>query len=639
MLDSFPLFLFGQVRCREIMKKQNGKNRQTALALGALGVVFGDIGTSPLYAMKACFSGHHAIVLNPANVLGVLSLIIWSLLIVICLKYVTFVMAADNKGEGGIFALYELVSHKGQRRSVSFMLFAAMIGGALLYGDGVITPAISVLSAIEGLDVVTTSAHKYTPYIACAILLALFAFQSSGTERIGRLFGPVMLVWFTVIGAFGLISAMENLEVLQAFMPYYAVNFFVENGIAGCTVLGAVVLCVTGGEALFADMGHFGRRPITLAWYCLALPCLLLNYLGQGAMLIENQHAILNPFFSLFPKYLTLPMVVLATFAAIIASQAIISGAFSLTAQAVHLGFVPRIRILQTSEDNPGQVFVRCVNWIMAALCIILVLFFKESEHLAGAYGIAITGTMVVTTYLFWFYLRKIRNCPWILTVLLTGFFAVFDLGFFIVNFTKIAGGGWFPILLAGGIAYGMYVWIWGRARLREQLQGRGLEVSELEPEIEKYMLAKVPGEAVFLTASEFVPHAFLQHLRNNRVVHEKLVFLRVKTSSEPYIDSYSRVFLKNIDKNIYWMTVNYGFMEKPNLSLVLVQSWNQLGLSSSDCYFYVGRMLLRFNEDNRKYLFRRKLFVLISSVAEEPLDYLRIPTDKVVSIGTAIKV
>ena len=622
-----------------IMKRQNKKSRQAALALGALGVVFGDIGTSPLYAMKACFSGHHAIVLNPANVLGVLSLVIWSLLIVICLKYVTFVMAADNKGEGGIFALYELVSHKGRRWSASFMLFAALVGGSLLYGDGVITPAISVLSAIEGLDVATTAAHKYTPHIACTILLGLFAFQSSGTDKIGRLFGPVMLIWFSVIGVFGLFAAAGNLEVLRAFSPYYAVDFFAQNGLAGTLVLGAVVLCVTGGEALFADMGHFGRRPIALAWYCVALPSLLLNYLGQGATLIENPKAIINPFFSLFPQFLTLPMVALATLAAIIASQAIISGAFSLTAQAVHLGFVPRIPILQTSEDNPGQVFVRSVNWLMAALCILLVIFFRESENLAGAYGIAITGTMVITTYLFWFYLRRIRNCPPILAAVLTAFFVIFDLGFFIVNFTKIAGGGWFPIMLAGLIAYCMFVWIWGRAKLRVSLQARGLEVSDLEPEIENYMLAKVPGEAVFLSASEFIPHAFLQHLRNNRVVHEKLVFLRVNTVSEPYLDSHKRISLKNVDKNIYWMNVSYGFMEKPNLSLVLVQSWNQLGLSSTDSSFYIGRMLLRFDVENKDFMLRRKIFIMLSSVSEDPLDYLRIPADKVITVGTAIKI
>ncbi|WP_419779108.1 potassium transporter Kup [Maridesulfovibrio sp.] len=604
-----------------------------------MGVVFGDIGTSPLYALKACFSGHHAIALNPANVLGVLSLIIWSLLLVICLKYVTFVMAADNEGEGGIFALYELVSEKGSRRKTTFMLIATMLGGALLYGDGVITPAISVLSAIEGLDVATSAARGYTTYIACIILLGLFAFQSSGTDKIGRLFGPVMLVWFLVIGIFGLISAVGNPEVLQAFKPYYALKFFADNGLGGCMVLGAVVLCVTGGEALFADMGHFGRRPITLAWYLIALPCLLLNYLGQGAMLIRDPEAILNPFFSLFPKMLTLPMVALATLAAIIASQAIISGVFSLTAQAVHLGFIPRIRILQTSEDNPGQVFVRSVNWLMAGLCILLVIVFKGSEHLAGAYGIAITGTMVITTYLFWFYLRKVRNCPFIITALLTGFFAVFDLGFFIVNFTKIAGGGWFPLLLAGLVAYAMFVWIWGRSRLRENLQKRGLEVSNLEPEIEKYMLAKVPGEAVFLSASEFIPHAFLQHLRTNRVVHEKLVFLRVNTSSEPFLDVHKRISLKNIDKNISWMTVSYGFMEKPNLSLAFVQAWNQLGISSTDSYFYIGRMMLRFNREDKKTILKRRLFVLLSSISEDPLDYLRIPAEKVISIGTAVKI
>ncbi|WP_419783383.1 potassium transporter Kup [Maridesulfovibrio sp.] len=622
-----------------MVAKPSNKSRQTLLVLGALGVVFGDIGTSPLYALKACFSGHHAIALNPANVLGVLSLIIWSLLLVICLKYVTFVMAADNEGEGGIFALYELVSEKGSRRKTTFMLIATMLGGALLYGDGVITPAISVLSAIEGLDVATSAARGYTTYIACIILLGLFAFQSSGTDKIGRLFGPVMLVWFLVIGIFGLISAVGNPEVLQAFKPYYALKFFADNGLGGCMVLGAVVLCVTGGEALFADMGHFGRRPITLAWYLIALPCLLLNYLGQGAMLIRDPEAILNPFFSLFPKMLTLPMVALATLAAIIASQAIISGVFSLTAQAVHLGFIPRIRILQTSEDNPGQVFVRSVNWLMAGLCILLVIVFKGSEHLAGAYGIAITGTMVITTYLFWFYLRKVRNCPFIITALLTGFFAVFDLGFFIVNFTKIAGGGWFPLLLAGLVAYAMFVWIWGRSRLRENLQKRGLEVSNLEPEIEKYMLAKVPGEAVFLSASEFIPHAFLQHLRTNRVVHEKLVFLRVNTSSEPFLDVHKRISLKNIDKNISWMTVSYGFMEKPNLSLAFVQAWNQLGISSTDSYFYIGRMMLRFNREDKKTILKRRLFVLLSSISEDPLDYLRIPAEKVISIGTAVKI
>ncbi|WP_027722626.1 potassium transporter Kup [Maridesulfovibrio zosterae] len=621
------------------MLKHSDKNRDIPLALGALGVVFGDIGTSPLYAMKACFSGHHAIILNPENVLGVLSLIIWSLLIVICLKYVTFVMAADNEGEGGIFALYELVSHAVKNKSVSFMLIASMVGGALLYGDGVITPAISVLSAIEGLDVATQVADKYTTYIACTILLGLFAFQSSGTDKIGRLFGPVMLVWFAVLAIFGAGAAVHNLKVFEAFSPWYAVNFFASNGIAGCMVLGAVVLCVTGGEALFADMGHFGRKPITLAWYFVALPSLLLNYLGQGALLINDPKVIVNPFFSLFPKFLLFPMVGLATLAAIIASQAIISGAFSLTAQAVHLGLIPRIHIEQTSEDNSGQVFSRSVNWLMAALSILLVISFKESENLAGAYGIAITGTMVITTYLFWYYLREIRKWSLIPTVVLTAFFGCFDLGFFIVNFTKILGGGWFPILLAAIIAYMMYVWVWGRAKVQKNLQSRGLEVSELDPEIEKYLLAKVPGEAIFMSASDFVPHAFLQHLRNNRVVHEKLVFLRVRTSSEPFLDSHKRISVKKLKNNISWLTVSYGFMEKPNLSLALVQAWNQLGISNMESYFYVGRMMMQFDKDQTELKLRRKVFIFLNSLSEDPLDYLKIPTERVITIGTAVKV
>lgn len=412
------------------MREKIKNKYQMGMALGALGVVFGDIGTSPLYAMKACFSGHHAITLNPANVLGVLSLIIWALLIVICLKYVTFVMDADNDGEGGIFALYELVSDRNKKRTSAFMLVAAMVGGALLYGDGVITPAISVLSAIEGLDIATDAAHRYTTHISCTILFLLFSVQRFGTDRIGKLFGPVMLLWFTVTGVAGLGAAVQNLEVLQAFSPYHAVRFFADNGLTGCMVLGAVVLCVTGGEALFADMGHFGRKPITIAWYLVAMPSLLFNYLGQGAMLISNPDTIINPFFSLFPDFMMLPMVVLATFAAVIASQAIISGAFSLTAQAVHLGFIPRIRIVQTSKDNPGQVFVRSVNWIMAAACILLVIIFEGSEHLAGAYGIAITGTMIITTYLFWFYLRRVQKWSFLPVAILTGFFAIFDLSF-----------------------------------------------------------------------------------------------------------------------------------------------------------------------------------------------------------------
>ena len=621
------------------MKKKSEMSRQTVLSLGALGVVFGDIGTSPLYALKACFSGHHAIALTSGNVLGVLSLIIWSLFVVISLKYVTFVMAADNKGEGGIFALYELVCERGGHKKTSFMLAAAMIGGALLYGDGVITPAISVLSAIEGLDIATPVAHKYTTHISCAILVALFAFQKSGTDKIGRLFGPVMVVWFIVIGIFGALSLLNNLIVLEAFSPWHAVRFFAENGIAGTLVLGAVVLCVTGGEALFADMGHFGRKPITLAWYFVALPSLLLNYLGQGALLINDPKLVVNPFFSLFPKAILLPMVGLATLAAIIASQAIISGAFSLTAQAVHLGFIPRIKIFQTSELNPGQVYVSSVNWLMAALSILLVISFKQSEELAGAYGIAITGTMVITTYLFWFYLRDIRKWSFVPAALLTGFFGCFDMGFLIVNFTKIDGGGWVPILLAAIIAYVMYIWIWGRAEVFTNVKERGLHVTDLEDLIEEHLLAKVPGEAIFLAASDFVPHAFVQHLRWNRVVHEKLVFVQVKTLSDPYVDSGKRISIKTLDKNISWLTASYGFMEKPNVPVAIFQAYNQLGVTRDECQYYVGQVSIKLNRDRLDYILRRKLFIVLSSFSDNPVDYFKIPEEQVVTISTGVKV
>ncbi|SME95630.1 potassium transporter Kup [Desulfovibrio gilichinskyi] len=620
------------------MTENNKSSRNIALSLGALGVVFGDIGTSPLYALKACFSGYHAIPLTQANVLGVLSLIIWSLFVVISLKYVTFVMAADNKGEGGIFALYELVRQSKGTKSASVMLISSLIGGALLYGDGVITPAISVLSAIEGLDVATTAAHDYIIYISCTILLVLFAFQRSGTDKIGRLFGPIMMVWFAVIGVFGALSMLDNPIVLEAFSPLYGVSFFAENGIAGTLVLGAVVLCVTGGEALFADMGHFGRKPITLAWYFVALPSLLLNYLGQGALLINNPMLIIHPFFSLFPKAIIFPIVGLATMAAIIASQAIISGAFSLTSQAVHLGFIPRIRILQTSELNPGQVYVSSINWIMAALSIFLVVSFKHSEELAGAYGIAITGTMVITTYLFWFYLRNIKKWNIVPAVLLISFFACFDLGFLIVNFTKIRGGGWFPILLAAIVAYIMYVWLWGREEIYGHIMDKGLRISDLEPEIEKYLLAKIPGEAVFLTASNYIPVAFLQHLRRNRVVHEKLVFLQVETQNQPYVDSGKRISVKKLKNNVSWVTVSYGFMEKPNVPVAVFQAWNQIAVSRDECNYYVGKVSIKFNPERTDNKFKRKLFILLSSISNNPVDYFKIPEDLVVTIGTGVK-
>ncbi len=620
------------------MTENKKSSRNIALSLGALGVVFGDIGTSPLYALKACFSGYHAIPLTQANVLGVLSLIIWSLFVVISLKYVTFVMAADNKGEGGIFALYELVRQSKGTKTASVMLISSLIGGALLYGDGVITPAISVLSAIEGLDVATNLAHDYITFISCTILLVLFAFQRSGTDKIGRLFGPIMMIWFAVIGVFGALSMLDNPIVLEAFSPVHGVRFFAENGLAGTLVLGAVVLCVTGGEALFADMGHFGRKPITLAWYFVALPSLLLNYLGQGALLINNPKLIVHPFFSLFPKAIIFPVVGLATMAAIIASQAIISGAFSLTSQAVHLGFIPRIRIFQTSELNPGQVYVSSINWIMAALSIFLVVSFKHSEELAGAYGIAITGTMVITTYLFWFYLKNIKKWNIVPAVLLISFFACFDLGFLIVNFTKIRGGGWFPILLAAIVAYIMYVWLWGREEVYDHIMDKGLRITDLESEIEKHMLAKIPGEAVFLTASNFIPLAFLQHLRRNRVIPEKLVFLQVETQNQPYVDSGKRISVKKLKNNVSWVTVSYGFMEKPNVPVAVFQAWNQIAVSRDECNYYVGKVFIKYNPERDDNKLKRKLFILLSSISNNPVDYFKIPEDLVVTIGTGVK-
>jgi len=510
------------------------------LALAALGVVYGDIGTSPLYAVKECFSGQHGIAPTVENVLGILSLIVWSLNFVVSLKYISLVMRADNRGEGGILALMALVRSKGvagRIRIRRLLLPLGLFGAALLYGDGVITPAISVLGAMEGLSVVTPAFDPFVVPITVGILLALFLFQQRGTAGVGAVFGPITLIWFGCISALGVRGIMLEPSVLRAVNPWYAVEFFVTDGWRGFLILGAVVLVFTGGEALYADMGHFGKRPIRVAWFGLVLPALLLNYFGQGALLLHDPSSARNPFYSLVPSSLLVPMIVVATAAAIVASQALISGAFSLTQQAVQLGYSPRVTIRHTSHTEMGQVYIPEVNQALAVACIGLVLAYRSSTNLAAAYGIAVTGTMSITTMLYYEVMRTRWQWPLWKAGGIAGLFLAIDLSFLGANLIKVAHGGWFPIVVAIGIFTLMATWKQGRALLAGILRENSLPMDLFLQDIKRRRPPRVPGVAVFLTsAAGGAPPVLLHHLKHNQVLHERVILLSIVTKDIPSV-------------------------------------------------------------------------------------------------------
>ncbi|HEY0840293.1 MAG TPA: KUP/HAK/KT family potassium transporter, partial [Vulgatibacter sp.] len=500
--------------------------RNAALALGALGVVFGDIGTSPLYTMKECFFGLHPIAPNHANVLGVLSLVFWSLTMVVAFKYVGFIMKADNRGEGGIFALLALLPGAKSRGS-GWVVLGALFGAALLYGDGIITPAISVLSAVEGLEVATTAAKPAIVPLTVMILFALFAFQHRGTGGIGSIFGPVMAGWFVVVAALGIGGIVRNPVVLKAVNPYHAVWFFAHNGFHGFLVLGAVVLCLTGAEALYADLGHFGHRPIRLAWFGLAFPALLINYAGQGAILLANPDQAGNPFYALVPRSLLYPVVALATIATVIASQALISGAFSLTRQAVQLGYLPRVHIVHTSGETEGQIFIPWVNRMLMVACIALVVAFQRSGQLASAYGVAVTANMAITSMLYFQVARHTWSWSAWKAVPLVAIFLVFDLSFFGANILKVVDGGWVPLVVALGILTVMITWRDGRAVLRQQILSRTLPLELFLEDLRRREPRRVPGTAVFLASNPVgTPPALLHHFKHNKILHEQVVLM-----------------------------------------------------------------------------------------------------------------
>ncbi|MDA8166080.1 MAG: potassium transporter Kup [Desulfobacteraceae bacterium] len=621
---------------------QDGR-KLASLSLAALGVVYGDIGTSPLYALRECFYGSEAIGVSHPNVLGVLSLVLWSLILVVSIKYLTFVLRADNRGEGGILALTALVtpiqaSARGGGRWLLVLL--GMFGAALLYGDGMITPAISVLSAVEGLGVATPVFTPYVIPITIIILIGLFMFQHHGTARVGAVFGPVTCLWFLVLGVLGVANIAKEPAVLAAVSPLHAIGFFLRNGGKGFLVLGAVFLAVTGGEALYADMGHFGTKPIRLVWFGLVLPALLLNYFGQGALLLDNPAAVGNPFYRLGPGWALLPMVALSTAATVIASQAVISGAFSLSVQAVQLGYSPRLRIDHTSAEEKGQIYVPLINWGLMLACIGLVIGFRSSNNLAAAYGVAVTTTMGVTTLLFYVVARdrwRWRPAP---AVLLAGCFLIIDLAFFGANMMKVAHGGWFPLAVAAGAFILMTTWKRGREVLARRLHKGWHPIEGFVRDIEKQMPMRVPGAAVYMTGNpDFTPPALFHNLRHNKVLHEQIVILGVRTEEIPHVEAAERVKIESLGLGFYRMVVRYGFMESPNIPEVLERLHVPgLDLKITETTFFLGRETLVIGEERVMPKWRKGLFAWMSRNARGATSFFHLPPGRVVEIGMHIE-
>lgn len=620
-----------------------------ALTLTAVGVVYGDIGTSPLYALRECFFGAYPMAPTQDNVLGVLSLIIYSLFLVISIKYIALVMRADNQGEGGILALTALLPSKkvappapGARASRSVtpvLLLFGIFGAALLYGDGMITPAITVLGAVEGLKTVTPLFEPYVVPVTVVILIGVFAIQKRGTHRVGRIFGPVMVLWFLTISVLGLRWIVREPSVLGALSPVHAITFFRVNGGHAFAVLGAVFLVVTGGEALYADMGHFGKRPIRLAWFSLVLPALVINYFGQGALLLTNPQAVEQPFFLLAPGWMQLPLVVLATFAAVIASQALISGAFSLTHQAVQLGYCPRLEVAHTSSDEMGQVYVPQVNWALMVATIAIVLGFRSSSALAAAYGIAVTMTMVITALLLHVVMRQRWHWPAPLAFTVTGTFLTIDLSFFGANALKIMHGGWLPLVIGAAIFTLMTTWKRGRQILGERLTARAMPLEQFIERITEQPPVRVPGTAVFMTAQPHsTPPALTHNLRYNKVLHETVIVLVVQTQPVPHVAAEERMTLSPIGHGLFDVTIRYGFSEEPDVPVALSALGAQ-GLDiGHDVLYFLGRETIIVTAREGMAVWREKLFVLMARNAQRATAFFRLPLERVVELGVQVE-
>ncbi|MCE2897431.1 MAG: potassium transporter Kup [Betaproteobacteria bacterium] len=622
---------------------QHRRSSLAALALGAVGVVFGDIGTSPLYTMKEAFGPAHGLALTHDNVLGVLSLVFWSLMSFVTLKYVALVMRADNRGEGGIMALMSLVVDTAARGSRGrwWLMSLGMFGAALFYGDSMITPAISVLSAVEGLSVATPVLDPYIVPITLAVIVVLFVVQFKGTGTVGALFGPITLVWFLVLAVLGVTQILRNPHVLLALNPAWAAGFFLDNRLAGFLALGAVVLAVTGAEALYADMGHFGRAPIRLAWFAAVFPALVLNYFGQGALLLSDPTAAAHPFFRMAPGWALYPLVALATVATVIASQAVISGAYSLTRQAIQLGYCPRLTVRHTSEKQMGQVYMPWINWALLVAVLALVLGFGSSSALASAYGIAVTGTMAIDTILLYFVIARVWRWGRYTAMVLCGVLLAIDLAFLCANSVKVLQGGWFPLAIAAAVFLVISTWRRGRELLFDRLRPGAIPVEPFLASITAHPPQRVPGTAVFLTAGrEGVPHAMLHNLSHNKVLHERVVLLTVLTENVPYVEDAHRVEVSELGAGFYRMSVRYGFKDDPDLPRALTLP-NALGLEFEmmETSFFLSRQTIVPTRAPGMALWREKLFAALSRNSGSATEFFHIPTNRVVELGTQIEI
>ncbi|GAO69426.1 potassium transporter Kup [Comamonas sp. E6] len=620
---------------------QNSKSSLGALTLGAIGVVYGDIGTSVLYSVKEVF-GSGYVPFTPDNVYGVLSVLFWTLTVIVSLKYVTLVLRADNNGEGGLVAMLALASQtvKDRPRLSCTLFLVGMFGTSLFYGDGVITPAISVLSAVEGLEVISPHFTKAVIPLTLVILFLLFFVQKRGTAGIGKFFGPVTVTWFVCIALLGVHQIMGHPEILAALSPHYAVRFIWNSPGISFIILGSVVLCVTGAEALYADLGHFGKKPIRLAWFSVAMPALTLNYFGQGALLLANPEAVKNPFFMMAPSWALLPLVIMATMATVIASQALITGAFSVTRQVIQLGYFPRFEVRHTSVKETGQIYMPLVNWGLFVAIALAVLLFRNSGNLAAAYGIAVTLDMLITTMLTFFVIRYRWNYSLALCLLATGFFFVVDLAFFASNLLKLFEGGWFPLLIGGTVFTLMMTWRRGRELLHQKLQADALDLRQFLESTWRHPPTRVPGTAVFLSGEPgTVPHALLHNLKHNKVLHERNLFVTVRNHEVPWVGMDKRVESESLGGDCWEVIIHYGFKNEPDVPAALAQLRTQgCKLDSMSTSYFLSRDVIIPRMNNSMAHWREKLFAQMHKNASRVADFLHLPSNSVVELGSKIE-
>jgi KUP system potassium uptake protein len=612
------------------------------LMIGAIGVVFGDIGTSPLYALKETLAGHHPIAVTAVSVLGVLSLMFWTLIMMVSVKYVAIIMRADNHGEGGSLALLARVTElMNGRRGASFITMLGIFAAALFYGDSMITPAISVLSAVEGVDIVTKELKPFVVPVTMAVLAVLFWVQKKGTGAVGMFFGPIMIMWFLVLATLGVVSIVENPSVLAAVNPIYGVQFIAERPMAAFLALGSVVLAVTGGEALYTDMGHFGRQPIRLSWFGFVMPALLLNYFGQGALLLREPEAIANPFYKLVPEWAVLPMVVLATMATVIASQAVISGAFSVARQAIQLGYLPRMKIVHTSDHESGQIYVPFTNLTLFISVMALVAWFQSSSNLAAAYGIAVTGTMMIDTILVAFVMALLWRWPMPIVIATIGLLLSMDLAYFSSNALKIPQGGWFPLVIAAASFVVLTTWKQGRHLVAKEQERQSLPLRTVLT-IASANVPRAKGAAVFLTSSaEGVPAALLHNLKHNQTLHEQILLTTVRTRDVPYVREEERTDVLELGRGFYRLIIDYGFMETPDLPAALSNCAKQHGLKLNmmTTSFFLSRQIIVPKLHPGMAIWRERLFAFMALNATTAPSFFRIPTERVVELGNQLAI